>query len=386
MVPQRLLIQKRILSGMSIATFSLGIIGFCVSTAILAQSLSHYDVDQRTGYRMERYRAPVPADIPDGKTLNSTSLKTLLDEKGNTVLIDVFPPRGLGPDPIDGHWVTNDKRDSLPGAVWLPEVGRGHLEADALDYFKRNLARLSNRDKSTPLVFFCTSDCWQSWNAARRAMTFGYTAVHWYPTGTDGWLEEGQSLWAVQPVNFLDDTTPVSEQIEANTEQSGGPWPDTARIYLIDQAGEELDIGQVRFSEPDNEDTGVDVELDSEQLIDQFLSMRPFRCLTAAAEWFCYLPYPYDLARTVTPEDLTELEYQLLFIWKSPKTFGIDAWNGVYYRLVRQDDGTITGHLLQGDLNVLADPPEKFSHPIDLFEFTEEGADNRLYPSLIIRP
>lgn len=39
--------------------------------------------------------------------------------------------------------------------------------------------------------------------------------------------------------------------------------------------------------------------------------------------------YPYELKQTITTENFTDLEYQLLFIWKSPKDFGIDAWNGV---------------------------------------------------------
>ena len=333
-----------------------------------------YDVDPTTGLRMERYRAPVPADIPDGITLDNETASHLHTD-GNMLFIDVYPPKGLGPDPLDGHWVTNEKRQSIPGAVWLPEVGQGTLSPEATDYFRRNLARLTNNELSAPLTFFCTSDCWQSWNASRRAIGWGYTAVHWYPLGSDGWLEAGHELQPVQPVNFLDDSTPTITT-----------FPDTAQVILIDQQGGELPIGVVEFSTGNDLATGVNVEITNTRFEDQFLSMRPFKCLTESSEWFCYLPYTYELKRTITPEDLTELEYQLLFIWKSPKTFGIDAWNGVYYKLTMQDDGTISGQLLQGDLNVLADPPEPGSHPIDLSEFIDEGANNRLYPSLVIRP
>jgi hypothetical protein len=114
----------------------------------------------------------------------------------------------------------------------------------------------------------------------------------------------------------------------------------------------------VEFSSSDSDAFGVNVDMDCPVFEDQFLSMRPFRCLTESAEWFCYLLYPYHLKKTITPDDLSELEYQLLFIWKSPKNFGIDAWNGVYYQLTPNDDGSISGQLLQGDLNVLASPPE----------------------------
>jgi len=337
---------------------------------------------------MERYRAPVPPDIPGGTTVDTEDVQVLLADDSRTVLLDVYPPKGLGHDPLDGFWITNEKRESLPGAIWLPEVGRGSLQPDALNYLSRNLQRLSNGDKTAPLVFFCTSDCWQSWNAARRAMSLGYSAVHWYPLGSDGWLEAGQTLVPVQPVNFFDDTTPDTSEPASgvSSASSSSVWPERARILLVDQTGAELDIGQVSFSAPDSSTTGIDVEIESDALVDQFLSMRPFRCLTETAEWFCYLPYPYDITRTISPDNFTDLEYQLLFIWKSPKTFGIDAWNGVYYRLSQQSDGTIVGTLMQGDLNVLADPPEKFSYPIDLAEFIEEGAANRLYPSLLIRP
>ncbi len=343
-------------------------------TGVPALALEGYAVDPETGLRMERYRAPVPADVPDGITLDNAEAVRLHDA-GELTFIDVYPPKGLGPDPLDGHWVTNEVRESIPGSTWLPEVGRGTLQADAQSYFQRNLVRLTANDKSAPIAFFCTSDCWQSWNAARRAIGWGYTAVHWYPLGSDGWLETGKALEVIQPVNFLDDSTPGLSD-----------FPNNANIFLIDQQGNEVAIGQVEFSTQQQGAAGVVVDMNSTDFEDQFLSMRPFKCLTESSEWFCYLPYPYELSRTVTPSDLTELEYQLLFIWKSPKSFGIDAWNGVYYQLTRQDDGTITGALLQGDLNVLADPPEPDSHPIDLMEFTEEGASKRRFPSLIIRP
>jgi rhodanese-related sulfurtransferase len=30
-----------------------------------------------------------------------------------------------------------------------------------------------------------------SWNAARRAVALGYTAVHWFPGGIEGWQSAG---------------------------------------------------------------------------------------------------------------------------------------------------------------------------------------------------
>jgi len=163
-----------------------------------------YEVDPETGYRMERYRAPVPASIPDGITLDIDAARAL-HEGGEAVFIDVYPPRGLGPDPIDGHWVISESHDTLPGATWLPEVGRGHLEPEHLDYLERNLVRLSEGDTARELVFFCTADCWQSWNVSKRVIALGYAAVHWFPLGTDGWREHGLPVEPARPLNFFDD-------------------------------------------------------------------------------------------------------------------------------------------------------------------------------------
>ena len=344
-------------------------------------SAETYDVDASTGFRMERYRAPVPESIPGGITVD-TAMAMAAHKNGDWVFIDVYPPKGLGPDPLDGHWIITESRSSMAGATWLPEVGRGHIEQDSVDYFQRNLDALTDGDKSRAMVFYCTADCWQSWNAALRAINWGYSAVHWFPLGTDGWLDEGGVLEPVMPVNFLGDDVSDIDDGKAGNEI----FPTDASIYLIDQNGEALDIGRVEFAAVDYDNYTVNVTIESPAFSDQFLSMRPFDCIAESAEWYCYLPYPYELRRTVSKDDLTELEYQLLFIWKSPKDFGIDAWNGVYYQLDWQDDGSLAGTLLQGDLNVLAEPPEPNSHPIDLGEFIDEGGDKRRFPALVIRP
>jgi len=103
-----------------------------------------FDVDPDTGYRMERYRAPVPASIPNGRTVDTAYVKKA-HEQGDMVFIDVLPPKGMGADPLDGYWLNTEPRLSIPGAIWLPEVGRGFLEPEHEDYFRRNLARLSSK-------------------------------------------------------------------------------------------------------------------------------------------------------------------------------------------------------------------------------------------------
>jgi len=159
-------------------------------------------VDAETGYRMGRYRGPVPQTNPGTEVVN-TARALELHTSGEVVFIDVFPPRGLGANPMDGTWMTNESHDSIENATWLPEVGRGFVEQEHIDYFQRNLELLTKDNKQTPLLFFCTADCWQSWNAARRALLWGYENIFWYPEGTDGWAEEGHPVVPVEPVNFF---------------------------------------------------------------------------------------------------------------------------------------------------------------------------------------
>ncbi len=159
-------------------------------------------VDPETGFRMGRYRAPVPDRIPGGTLVGAERLAALI-AADSPILIDVYPPKGAGADPLDGTWRVSEAHATIPGSVWLPEVGRGYLEDDLEDYFRHNLERVTDRDPSALLVFFCISDCWQAWNAARRAILWGYANVHWFPEGTDGWRESGRDLVPAEPVNFF---------------------------------------------------------------------------------------------------------------------------------------------------------------------------------------
>lgn len=151
------------------------------------------------GYRMSAYRAPVPATL-DGATVVGTAdgLEALM-RKREPLLIDVLPRQ---PKPENRNpalpWI--EKRETIPGAFWLPNTGFGELPPATMAYFQDTLERLTGGDKAKPLVFFCEPQCWQSWNAARRALTeLGYTQVYWYPEGTAGWKEAGQLLIGAKP-------------------------------------------------------------------------------------------------------------------------------------------------------------------------------------------
>src|SRR5258706_1216119 len=61
------------------------------------------------------------------------------------------------------------------------------------------LACARGGNNETLLVIYCQADCWMSWNAAKQALSYGYTNVAWYPEGTDGWQRANLPLADSQP-------------------------------------------------------------------------------------------------------------------------------------------------------------------------------------------
>lgn len=150
--------------------------------------------------RMDHYRAPTPSCVPNAVTINTSEVRQLIVEK-KPILIDVIsvltrPIAGFD----GGQWLPNKPRYSLPGAVWLPNVGYGLLDDEMLSYFKFQLVELTQGNKNQALVFFCIADCWMSWNAVKHAYSYGYHNLYWYKNGTDGWLEAGFEVKQVTPI------------------------------------------------------------------------------------------------------------------------------------------------------------------------------------------
>lgn len=170
--------------------------------------LDHIDPD--TGYRTQRYQAAVPEQPPAGERVWIEDIDRLVAQD-KAVLVDVSPITGAGYDPATGHWRSAKPHASLPGAIWLPEVGRGVIDANVERFFARELDRLSGGNKAHALVLFCHADCWMSWNAMKRAGRLGYTRLYWFPEGTDGWRDWDRKLIPIDPVAIkLEDggTTP----------------------------------------------------------------------------------------------------------------------------------------------------------------------------------
>lgn len=155
-------------------------------------------VAEPEGYRMEDFRAPVPATLKGAHVLTNDEAADIWNKKSGAVFIDVYPQAPKPPNlPAGTFWRDPDHR-SIEGAQWLPNVGYGALSPEVDAHFRAALETLANGKRDTPLVFFCLKDCWMSWNAAKRALEYGYSNVMWFRDGTDGWQELGYPLVEVK--------------------------------------------------------------------------------------------------------------------------------------------------------------------------------------------
>jgi PQQ-dependent catabolism-associated CXXCW motif protein len=149
--------------------------------------------EEPLGYRTEDYRSPTPATV-DARPALDTEAARRLWEAHSAIFVDVLPaprrPEGLAPAAI---WAPRP-RLAIPGGVWLPDVGRGELSQPVEAWFRTSLERLTSGNRAAPLVFYCLADCWMSWNAAKRALAWGYAGTLWYRDGTDGWQAAGLPL------------------------------------------------------------------------------------------------------------------------------------------------------------------------------------------------
>lgn len=162
-----------------------------VAIALLALCLPAFAEEappsEPDSYRTDNYRAPVPATLKGARVLTTDEAEVVWRGR-KAVFIDVLPhpPR---PNLPPGTVWRETPRHNIPGSIWLPDTGYGELAASTEAYFQQGLKRASGGKLDKLLVFYCQANCWMSWNAAKRAMSYGYANVAWYPDGTDGWQQ-----------------------------------------------------------------------------------------------------------------------------------------------------------------------------------------------------
>ncbi len=196
-------------------------------------------------------------------------------------------------------------------------------------------------------------------------------------------MKNSVKAWRIQLGTFL---LICLVGLGAETAEAAGALPVGEKsIVLISADGTEFPIGRVAFSE-DGDGRRITVRLNAPEFQEEFLSMRPFRCLRDSKEMWCHLAYPYETRSRVTEGDLVDLEYALLFLYKSPNTYGIDAWNGLYFKLEPDGSGGLKGNLHEVDLNVLAVPPvDGDLRPIPHASHTPVAADAHRFARVVIR-
>jgi PQQ-dependent catabolism-associated CXXCW motif protein len=175
--------------------------------AVTAPAYAQEKPPEPDEYRTDNYRAPVPATLAGTRVLTTAEAEAIWRTRAG-VFIDVLP-RAPKPQNLPPGTVWRDKpRLNIPGSIWLPDTGYGKLAAATEDYLRQGVARASGGNTATLFVIYCQADCWMSWNAAKRVLSYGYPNVVWYPEGTDGWEQADLPLAESQPEPRAGEETP----------------------------------------------------------------------------------------------------------------------------------------------------------------------------------
>lgn len=156
------------------------------------------EVAEPQGYWTGPMHGEVPATLSGARVLSTEVLAALIAQE-RPVLVDAAdkPPRpdNLAPGAI---WKPLP-HENIAGSIWVPGIGTGQLAAELEAYFRERLHALTAGDLDKPIVFYCHPMCWASWNAAKRALSYGYRNVAWYPGGAEGWRDGGHALVTADP-------------------------------------------------------------------------------------------------------------------------------------------------------------------------------------------
>lgn len=193
-------VARRVLKATCLVSFAVLLMAAPASLGVAVDGAnSAAAVPEPSDYKTDDYRSPVPATLEGARTITVIDAEALIKTR-EAVFVDVFPRAPKPPNLPAGTVWRDPTHMTIEGAHWLPNVGYGVLSADFETYFKSRLANLTGNDTKKPVVFFCLRDCWMSWNAAKRALSWGYENVLWFSEGTDAWQEAGNDLVKAEPV------------------------------------------------------------------------------------------------------------------------------------------------------------------------------------------
>ncbi|ORU89602.1 MAG: hypothetical protein A6F71_01150 [Cycloclasticus sp. symbiont of Poecilosclerida sp. M] len=164
---------------------------------------------------------------------------------------------------------------------------------------------------------------------------------------------------------------------------NASPMEGKKKVYLVSSGDELTHIANIVFSKQGDK-SSYQIEIEDTPFDDQFLSMRPFQCIMGKKQVMCYVPYPYEAKKTITENELGHLSNDLLFLHKNPSEYGINMWNGIYYKL-KQVGQTIEGKVNEIDMNSIASPPDDLNNPFAADEIFEADVGNYVYPKILIK-
>ena len=128
---------------------------------VAAAEAATAEMPEPEGYRLENYRAPVPATLRGAKVIGTDEAEAIW-RSHEAGFVDVLP-RPPRPRDLPAGTLWRDKpRANIPGSIWLPDTGYEGLAATAENYLRNNLARATGGDKARLLVIYCLRDCWMS--------------------------------------------------------------------------------------------------------------------------------------------------------------------------------------------------------------------------------
>lgn len=112
-----------------------------------------------------------PLEIEGATTVDAAGVIALVEQRPNLVILD----NRSQADYDAGH---------IEGAVRLIDTDIAS-EADLL----------AHADKDVPVLFYCNGlRCGRAANAAIKAVSYGYTDVHYYALGMEEWKQQGLPL------------------------------------------------------------------------------------------------------------------------------------------------------------------------------------------------
>jgi PQQ-dependent catabolism-associated CXXCW motif protein len=178
-------------------TFALSVFGRPVFAGELAKNALAAPEPQ--GYWTGPINSTVPVTISGGNVIHDAHDLQALIKRGGVVIMDVSNaprrPENMAPGapwlPLPHH--------AIPGSLWIPGVGLGEVPPSVDTFFRDRLAAATGGDLTRRVVIYCHETCWLSWNAAKRAIHYGYRNVYWFRDGIEGWKAAGLPTAVIKP-------------------------------------------------------------------------------------------------------------------------------------------------------------------------------------------